>query len=268
MDNRYIGVFDSGLGGLTVVKQLMESMPNENIVYFGDTGRVPYGTRSNDTIIKYVRGDIRFLNTFDIKMIIVACGTASAVALPIIKDENETQIIGVVEPTVKAALSATGNGNIGVIGTNSTIRSGAYEKLIGANPDVHIFSVPCPLFVPLVENGHTNSKAAYLIAREYLEPMVSANIDTLILGCTHYPLLKDIISDIMGDKVKLIEPGIQTAAYVKELLDSKNALSECKNNQQYLYYVSDDVDSFIRLGGLFLQKQICGQVSRIDIERY
>lgn len=269
MDNRSIGVFDSGLGGLTAVKQIMEEFPNESIVYFGDTGRVPYGTRSRDTIVKYVRGDIRFLESLGVKIIVVACGTASSAALPAVQEEFSTPIIGVVEATAAAAVRATRNRKIGIIGTTGTIHSGAYEKLIGQlAPDVTTYSRDCPLFVPLVENGHFDTQMTQLAVEEYLTDIRAYGVDTLILGCTHYPLLTTCIQRFMGNSVTLINSGAETAKALRSRL-SQNALHGADNEQaQYRYYVSDNVDGFIRLGGIFLQREINGQVSKIDIEKY
>lgn len=268
MDNRSIGVFDSGLGGLTAVKQIMEEFPNESIVYFGDTGRVPYGTRSKDTIIKYVRGDIRFLESLGVKLIVVACGTASSAALPEVQREFDTPIIGVVGATARAAVNKTRNGKIGIIGTTGTIHSGAYEKLIGEmSPDVVTYSQDCPLFVPLVENGHFNSQMTRLAVEEYLTDIRDSGVDTLILGCTHYPLLKECIGSFMGDGVELIDSGAETAKALKSYFSAENLHGD-NTAAQYSYYVSDNVDGFIHLGGMFLQREINGQVSKIDIEKY
>ncbi|MBQ2670200.1 MAG: glutamate racemase, partial [Clostridia bacterium] len=188
MNNKSIGVFDSGLGGLTAVKQIMKELPNENIIYFGDTGRVPYGTRSRDTILKYTRGDIRFLKTFDVKVIVIACGTASSAALPMIKNEFDVPIVGVIDAAVYAAVRATKNTKIGVIGTSGTIKSGEYEKQIKAyDSSMEVYSKACPMFVPLVENGYFDSPVTKLIVEEYLEDIRSEGVDTLILGCTHSP---------------------------------------------------------------------------------
>ncbi len=268
MDNRAIGVFDSGLGGLTCVKEIMELLPNEEVIYFGDTGRVPYGTRSPETIIKYVESDINFLKTFNIKMIVIACGTASSIALETVKRRFDIPIIGVVDPAVKAAL-ATGKDSIGVIGTPGTINSGKYlQKIKQLKPQTLVTSVACPLFVPLVENGYIKHKATYLIAEEYLRVLKSAKADTVILGCTHYPLLKDVISQVMGMGVKLIDPGYETAFEVKDYLTKNDMLNEMKHDKPYRFYVSDSVEGFERLGGKFLQKEITGLVERIDIEKY
>jgi len=269
MDNRPIGVFDSGLGGLTAVKELMNQLPGESIVYFGDTGRVPYGTRSNQTVIKYVLQDIRFLLNFDIKFIIIACGTASSIALEAVQDKFEVPIIGVVNSTAEQAVRTTVNKKIGIIGTQGTINSGAYERKIKElDSEVKTFSKPCPLFVPLVENGYLDNKVVRLVAEEYLEPLIAEQVDTLILGCTHYPLLKKVISDIMGEHVRLIDPGVETARYVKELFKSNHMLADSRSKSTYRYFVSDSIDNFSRLGSLFLQKQINDAVEKIDIEKY
>lgn len=269
MNNNSIGVFDSGLGGLTAVKQIMTELPNENIIYFGDTGRVPYGTRSDETIIKYVRSDIRFLESFGVKRIVLACGTASSVALPVVKNEFSTPIIGVVDSAVDAAVKSTKNGKIGVIGTPGTINSGAYEKKIrGINADIVTYSRGCPLFVPLVENGHLDTEVTRLVVEEYLCDIKKEGVDTLILGCTHYPLLTAAIGRYMGDNVTLIDSGAEVARYLKRCFDEDELHSENTDSEQYRYYVSDNVDSFVKLGGTFLQREINGQVRKIDIEKY
>ena len=269
MNNRSIGVFDSGLGGLTAVKQIMEELPNENIIYFGDTGRVPYGTRSRDTILKYTRGDIRFLKTFDVKMIVIACGTASSAALPAIKDEFDIPIVGVIDAAVYAAVRATKNKKIGVIGTQGTIKSGEYEKQIRAyDPEMQVFNRACPMFVPLVENGYFDSPVTRLLVEEYLEEIRAAEVDTLILGCTHYPLLAKVIGEYMGDGVTLINPGAEVAKYLKKKLAGETAHGGTADKTQYRYYVSDDTAGFETLGGIFLEREINGQVTKIDIEKY
>lgn len=269
MDNRPIGVFDSGLGGLTAVKELMHQLPHENIVYFGDTGRVPYGTRSNETIIKYVFQDIRFLLNFDIKMIIIACGTASSVALQEVRQQFDIPIVGVVEPAVERAVQVSKNKRIGVIGTNGTINSGSYVRRIQQlDNSIKAYAKACPLFVPLVENGYIDNQVAELVAEEYLQPLKEYNVDTLIMGCTHYPLLKHIIAKVMGGNVELIDPGAETALYVKNLLKSSDALADAHLPAQRKYFVSDSIENFGKIGGLFLQKEIDDLVQKIDIEKY
>ncbi len=269
MNNKSIGVFDSGLGGLTAVKQIMTELPNENIIYFGDTGRVPYGTRSRETILKYTRSDIRFLKTFDVKIIVIACGTASSAALPMIKNEFDIPIVGVIDAAVYAAVRATKNKKIGVIGTSGTIKSREYENQIKEyDSDMRVFSRECPMLVPLVENGYFDTPVTKLIVEEYLEEIRRHGVDTLILGCTHYPLLEKVIHEYMGDDVTLINSGAEVAKYLKKKLDSENAHSGQTDENQYRYYVSDDISSFEQLGGIFLEREINGQVNKIDIEKY
>ncbi len=268
MDKRPIGVFDSGLGGLTCIKEIMRVMPNEDVIYFGDTGRVPYGPRGTDTIIKYVRQDIRFLQSFDIKMIIIACGTASSAALPWLADEISIEMTGVVDPAVKKAVEMTKNGKIGVLGTAGTVRSGKYpEQIKRLMPNAEVVPKACPMFVPLVENGFADSEAARLIAEEYLEEIREAGVDTLILGCTHYPLLRRVIRGIVGDGVSLIDSGAAAADAAYDIMKKKNLLSG-DGQGSIRYFVSDSTEDFARLGTLFLEKPIGGTVERIDIEKY
>ncbi|MBE7046561.1 MAG: glutamate racemase [Ruminococcaceae bacterium] len=267
MDNRYIGVFDSGVGGLTFVKELMKNLPDENIVYFGDTGRVPYGTRSADTIKKYAIDDMNFLMTHDIKAVVIACGTVSTVAIPTLRKIYNIPIIGVVDASAIAAVNATENNKIGIIGTIGTIKSGKYEQAIKEiSPMMETASVACPMFVPLVENNMADTEASYLIAKDYLKPFVDMGVDTLILGCTHYPLLSNTIRKIMGDHVKLIDAGAATAHFVSEYLKNKNMLSETREKEQYKFFVSDSVENFINVADKFLGRKIDDSVQKIDIE--
>jgi glutamate racemase len=269
LDNRAIGVFDSGLGGLTVVKELMKRLPNENIVYFGDTGRVPYGTRSKETVIKYVFQDIRFLLNFDIKLIVIACGTASSIALEVVRPEFEVPIIGVVHSAAHEAVKTTKNKKIGVIGTQGTISSGSYVKEIKKlDSDVEVFPEACPLFVPLVENGYGDEAATMLIAEDYLRELKQKGIDTLVLGCTHYPLLKNNISAIMGEKVNLIDIGIETAKHIEKIITDKGIGADNIVKPEYRYFVSDSIGNFSKLGSMFLEKAIDNSVKKIDIEKY
>lgn len=269
MDNRAIGVFDSGLGGLTAVKQLMDALPGEDIVYFGDTGRVPYGTRSAQIINKYVMQDINFLKTFHIKMIVVACGTASSVALPVVQDKIGVPAIGVISETAACAVRQTKNNKIGVIATPATVKSGAFQKEIGRiAPQAQAFAKACPLFVPLVENGHFDTQVTRLVALEYLTPLKEAGVDTLILGCTHYPLLKKVIRETMGPQVSLVDAGEEAAKYVKRYLTEHDLLAEKREKGSYSYFVSDSSDNFSHLGSLFLQRDIGEMVNLIDIEKY
>ena len=269
MDNRKIGVFDSGLGGLTAVKEIMSLFPDESIVYFGDTGRVPYGTRSKETILKYTYDDINFLLSCDVKMIVIACGTASSAALPEIKTEFNVPIYGVVDSGAYEAARVTKNNKIGIIGTTATIKSGAYNKYLAEyNNKVQTFEKACPLFVPLVENGHFDTSVTKLVVEEYLKDIKDAGVDTLILGCTHYPLLKSAISKYMGDGVTLVSPGEEVAKFLRKKITSDNAHSEIRDRDQYSYYVSDSIESFEELGGIFLETKINGKVNKIDIEKY
>lgn len=269
MDNRYIGVFDSGVGGLTAVKELIKKLPNENIVYFGDTGRVPYGTRSNETIIKYAVGDMNFLKTHDIKLVVIACGTVSSVAIEKLKSMFDIPIIGVVEPAAMAAAKATRNKKIGIIGTSSTVASGKYTQAIGKiDKDIFVHSIACPMFVPLAENNMADSEAAYLIAKEYLSGFDGMDIDTLILGCTHYPLLKNTVRRVMGENVTLIDSGKATADFVAQKLANENLVAESKKDEQYKFFVSDSVDGFLSVANIFLDKNIDKMIEKIDIEKY
>lgn len=265
MNNKPIGIFDSGLGGLTAVKELIRILPGESIVYFGDTGRVPYGSRSQETILKYAKQDIAFLQSFDIKIIIAACGTVSSVALPHLENQSGVEVIGVVEPTARAAVRSTKTGVIAVLGTPSTIASGAYEREIKKHkPDAEVYSVACPLFVPLVENGYTNGIVIETIAKEYLNQIPKLP-DTIILGCTHYPLLKSTIRDIMGKEIALIDAGKAAADHVKEILTRNNMLSSGEH-ADYQYYVSDSASGFSALAEVFLEQKI-DHIEKIDIEK-
>lgn len=266
MDNRPIGVFDSGLGGLTTVRQIIEAMPGEDIIYFGDTGRVPYGNRSRETIIRYTKDDIEFLLKHNIKIIIAACGTASSVALPQLYDKYDIKIIGVLEPACEEAVKVTKNGRVGVIGTTGTIKSGKYTELIKKiNPELTIVSNDCPMFVPLVENGYAESAAARLIAMDYLSPLKEADVDTIILGCTHYPLLEKVISDIMGKEVKLISPGALAAKKAQSYLKENDILSPKSSGGKSEFYVSDSVEGFCELASTFLGRTIEGHIHRAEV---
>lgn len=271
MDNRPVGVFDSGLGGLTAVRQLMDVLPNEDIVYLGDTGRVPYGGRSKETIVKYAKQDMAFLTSLDIKAVVVACGTVSTTAFSEIEGKYGVPIIGVVTSAVQKAVEVTKNGKIGLIGTVASINSKAYEKLIYEKlKDAEVFAAACPLLVPLVENGRVNRGDIMIetAIREYLEPIKAKNIDTLILGCTHYPLINDVIADFMGENVNLISPGAETVYYLERLLKDGDISAEEGRSPQYRYYVTDSVDGFSTAASQFLKMDIRGEVSKIDLSVY
>ncbi len=264
-----IGVFDSGLGGLTAVKELVKILPNEDIVYFGDTSRVPYGTRSRETIISYAKQDLNFLSTFNIKAALVACGTISAVALDTLKDNYDFEVIGVIDSAARSAAKATKNKKIGIIGTNATIKSGAYEKALKSIcPDIQTVAAPCPLFVPLVENGHIkkDDPITALAVKHYISQIVDFGADTIILGCTHYPLIAGAIGEFVGENVSLINPGKEAAKTLKEKLSEGGLLSQ--NGGAHSYYVSDSIEQFESLGGLFMEQSISGEVHKVDIEKY
>lgn len=268
MNNRPIGVFDSGLGGLTAVKEILAALPEEDIVYFGDTGRVPYGTRSFDTIVKYARQDAAFLLSHDVKMIIAACGTVSSIFPKELTDRLPAPYLGVVEPAVQAALEATRTGRIGVIGTSATIRSGSYTRLLKKHrPDVVTAEAACPLLVSLVENGYIDREnfVTRTVVQEYLAPIRAAGVDTLILGCTHYPIIAPIIADVMGSGVTLIDPGKETVLCAARLLGEQGLLAQSGRTGQASFYVSDTADSFEQLAGIFLQRTVPA-VHKIDIE--
>lgn len=268
MDNRPIGVFDSGFGGLTAMRKLVKAMPNEDLIYLGDTGRVPYGGRSRDTIIKYARQDIEFLISHGVKAIVIACGTVSTVALEVIADEYETPLFGVVEPTAWKAARLTQSGRIGVIGTVNSINSGAYERAIhGFRPESEVFSKACPLFVPLVENGRVScgDKVIELVVEEYLQELKDKNIDTLILGCTHYPLISGVIGEFMGAGTKLVDSGEETAEYLIKKLRQKDMLADAGRAGRHSYYVTDSTEGFERLAPLFMEEELKGSVEQTEL---
>lgn len=247
-----IGVFDSGIGGLTVVRQLVKLLPNENIVYFGDTARVPYGNKSAEVVREYSVQDARFLLTKNVKLIVVACNTASAVAMDVVRAHSTELTIGVIEPTAKEALRFARSKAVGVIGTLSTISSCAYSAALRRiNEDVKVITQACPLFVPLAEEGLFDHAATDILAREYLSPFMG-KIDVLILGCTHYPLLRSSISRVLGNEVRLIDAGEATAKAVNELLTNTNMLNPQKSKPRYEFYVSDFPQKFNEIAERFL----------------
>ena len=269
-ENSAIGVFDSGLGGLTAVKELTQFLPHENIVYFGDTGRVPYGNRSRETITRYALQDVRFLKSKDIKILIAACGTVSSVAGDLGK-EFHIPYTGVLKPTAISASQTTRNGRIGVIGTTATVNSSSYKKAIqNINPSLQVFQQDCPLFVPLVENGFIdrNDIVVRTVVERYLAPLIENQVDTLILGCTHYPILKDVIADVMGENVTLIDSGRETARYALHLIEKYNLANPQKKHGTCEYYVSDNLDNFSKIAGIFLGSSVNQDVHQIKIEHY
>ena len=272
MAEKAIGIFDSGLGGLTCVRRIEKLLPGQNIVFFGDTGRLPYGGRSKDTIVRYATQDLNFLKTFDLELIVAACGTVSTMALDEIKKTSGITVLGVVEPSVKQAVAATKSGRIGVIGTAATISSGAYEKHIHAlMPDAEVFSKACPLFVPLVENGHYRSDDSVVMAivEEYLAPLRENNIDTLILGCTHYPLLKQAIEKFFGPDVALVDSGAACANEVAEALASRGLTPADDAHGSCKFFVSDRTGDFASLASVFLGRAVDdSDVGLVDIYSY
>lgn len=271
MDNRPIGVFDSGLGGLTAVRELQALLPAEHIVYFGDTGRVPYGSRSQEVIRKYARQDVGFLLSHDLKAIVVACGTVSATALELLRDETPVPVFGVVEPTSAQAAHATRSGRVGLIATQATIRTGAYERHITAlNPSARIFPRACPLFVPLVEAGRTRPGDVVIetMAAEYLTPLRDAGVDTLVLGCTHYPLLREVIGGFMGKTVTLVDSGASVAGQLAQWLRWSDLEADPARRGACRWYVSDCADTFPALASRFLGRPVTEPVELVDIENY
>lgn len=279
LQNNPIGVFDSGVGGLTVVKELIKILPHENIIYFGDTARVPYGTKSKDTVIKFSGEIVHFLTGKNVKLILVACNTASAVALDTLRKKVnphtnklsigagvKVPVIGVIESGAVSAVSNSKNRKIGVIGTEATIKSKAYEKSIKKIAgNYKIVNCACPLFVPLAEEGWTGKKISRTIAGEYLKYIKKSGIDTLILGCTHYPLLKKVIGKVLGKNIKLIDSAAAIAKKVKNILENKKMLNRSAHIGYKRFFVSDAPEKFKKLGRIFLGKKIL-TVSKVNIE--
>jgi len=269
MDNRPIGIFDSGLGGLTMVKKLTTLLPGENIVYLGDTGRVPYGSRSQDTIIKYAHQDAAFLTGYDIKAMVIACNTVCSVAYNDLLRDYGIPVYEVVSaPAIKAS-EQTKSGVIGVIGTAATIRSRAYEaalKNINSNFDIH--SVACALFVPLVEEGWIDpaDEAAQRVAERYLDCLRKSGVDTLILGCTHYPLLREVIAKVMGSEVTLVDSGAETAKYVAKDLGKRDMLNGSKTGGSIRYFVTDSIEGFSNVASKYLESDVQGLVEQVTLE--
>lgn len=268
MDKRPIGVFDSGLGGLTAVRELRRILPGEDIVYFGDTGRVPYGTRGSAIIRQYARQDIAFLLGQGVKLILAACGTVSSTYPPEDAAGLPVPYLGVVEPTARAAAAASRSGRVGVIGTAATVRSGSYERALhGLRPEAQTIARACPLFVPLVENGRIapDDPVSSLVAEEYLEPVRGAGVDTLILGCTHYPLLAGVIGRAMGPEVALIDSGREAALAVQRRLAADGLLNGGGGGARY--YVTDSTDQFAAMAALCLDEGAHGPVEHVPIEQ-
>ena len=263
-----IGVFDSGVGGLTVVREIMRQLPTENVIYFGDTARVPYGSKSKNTILKFSRQIVRFLRTKNVKAIVFACNTASALALEDMRDEIDIPVVGVVRPGAKMAVEKTKTKHIGVIGTEATVKSGIYTDYIRQlDEDVNVIGKACPLFVPLVEEGLLEDRITDDMINRYLSELKPYHIDALVLGCTHYPLLFNAIKRYMGDEVVLINPAYETAKELKEILSTKDMLNARSNSPVYDFYVSDGMDKFKSFADRVLPINV-DKVNVIDIESY
>ena len=268
-----IGIFDSGVGGLTVAREVFKLLPHEDVVYFGDVGRTPYGGRSSEIIIEFTRQDVAFLLEQKVKVIICACNSASAVALDEIQREIDIEMVGVIEPGAKAAVSQTRTGRVGVIGTNATIGSNVYARTISRiDPAIKVFSLACPLFVPLAEEGYIDKEATRLITRDYLQTMIDVQVDTLVLGCTHYPLLTHVIASVMGDGVTLINSGEETARAISERIQSSGLLSPASkgtksHTAEHRFFVSDVPDKFSSVATRFLGTPV-DRITRVDISRY
>ena len=270
MDNRPIGVFDSGLGGLTAFKELETLLPHEDILYFGDTGRVPYGTKSKETIRRYTAQIIEFLKSRGVKAILAACGTVSSVAGDI-GAACGVPFVDVLHATAQAAVAASPSQRIGVIATPTTIASGSFQQeLVRLSPQAHVFGQACPLFVPLVENGYIapDDEVTRLVAERSLAPVKQAGADTLILGCTHFPIIAPVIADVMGRDVQLINSGLAAAAALARLLRERDLLKSEQTPAQYRFFVSDTPDNFSAVAEIFLGHSVKGVTQKIQIEEY
>ena len=265
MKDRPIGIFDSGIGGLTVLKEMIGIIPDEKTIYLGDTARVPYGIRSPETVIRYSFENTRFLISKDIKLMVVACNTASSVGLDAIKRKVSIPVLGVIEPGAKAAVKATLNRKVGVIGTQATIKSSAYTRAIHAlDSSIEVFGLACPLFVPLVEEGWTEGAITTLIAAKYLEGLKDKGIDTVVLGCTHYPLLKKVIAEVLGEGVRLIDSAVETACEIRDTLKMLGLNSERKGNSLREFFVTDSPERFLKVSEKFLGQKI-ENIKKIEV---
>ena len=265
MNDAPLGVFDSGIGGLTVAHALFERLPHESVIYFGDTARVPYGPKSPDTVRRYSAEILAYLLHRGVKAVVVACNTSTAHALESLRERSPVPVLGVIEPGARAAVAATSGGAIGVIGTAGTIASGAYERAIQAlRPDARVVSCACPLFVPLIEEGWFEHPATELVAREYLRPLEAAGIDVLVLGCTHYPLLKPLLGRVLGESVRLIDSAEETASAVQGELTARGLLANAARPPSHRFVVSDDEPHFRSVGARFLGERL-GQVEVVRL---
>jgi glutamate racemase len=266
--NNPIGVFDSGIGGLTVARAMFDLLPNESILYFGDTARVPYGPKSRNTVQRYSREAAAFLLSRDVKMVVIACNTATAHAYETLRDELPVPVVGVVEPGARTAARASRTGRIGVIGTAGTIASGAYDLAVRRLVEnARVYAQPCPLFVPLIEEGWTDREATRLVAEEYVKPLRAVDIDVLILGCTHYPLISNILQAALGDGVKLVDSALETAREVQRILTDSDLLRTDPEPPEHEFVASDSPIRFREVGRRFLGGKIL-DVEKVDVEGY
>lgn len=270
-DRRPIGVFDSGIGGLTVLREIIAAVPNESTIYFGDDGRAPYGTKSHDTIIKYSLQDMKFLKEQDVKMIVIACNTASTHAYKTLSKVCDVPVVEVVMPGAKEAVKATRNGKIGIIATRATIGSGVYESAVREyGKDIEgldVVSSACPLFVSLAEEGWWDNEVSYLTASEYLKPLKEKGVDTVVLACTHYPLLAPTIQKVMGPDVTLINSGVAVAGVVKNILEEKGICSDGTEVTRH-FYTSDDPELFEQVASPFLGRGLPKGTKRVQVDKY
>lgn len=269
MDNRPIGIFDSGLGGLTAVKEIHKLLPHETLIYFGDTARVPYGTRSDETIIKFALQDLHFLLSQNVKHVIIACGTVSSIAIDKLKKESNVPVTGIVDAVVSAACQATRNQKVAIMGTNATIKSKTIENAIKAYGDIDVIGQACPLLVPLIENGYidTDNRLLQYAIEEYANRIRDFQADTIVLGCTHYPIIKKAISNMIPESV-LIDSGQEVAKCVHKELEEQGMLHEDNTLGTMQFYVSDAIANFSKIANIFLGGNIMGNVMKVDIEAY
>jgi glutamate racemase len=267
MDKRPVGIFDSGIGGLTVLHEIGRLMPGEDLIYLGDTARVPYGTKSMDTVVRYSMENTRFLLSKNVKAVVIACNTASAAAMDALRAEFDLPVLGVIEAGVEEAMRLSPSGRIGVIGTSSTIQSGKYEDLLRKNGVAKVVSAACPLFVPLAEEGWTDNKVAEDVARIYLEPFTKNSVDALILGCTHYPLLENVIARICGDGVKLINSASAIAAKLKGQLAASGLQNEAGKGERR-YYFTDSIERARVVGSRFLGEDFETRIQIADLTEF
>ena len=274
IDNRPIGVFDSGIGGLTVLREIWKAVPEESTIYFGDNSRAPYGTKSRSTVIRYSLQNMKFLESKDVKMIVVACNTASAYAYEELKKRANVPVVEVVTPGADVACRATKNGRIGIIATKGTISTGVYKKAVEDRvkelgmENIEIFEQACPLFVSLAEEGWWDKEVTKLTAEEYLKPLKEAGVDTLVMACTHYPLLSKVIKEVMGDNVVLVNTGEATAQVVKELLDKEGTASEGNSNPLREFFTSDEPELFEQVATPFLGEGLPSGTKHFSTDRY